>query len=214
MPLSARFSEAVTLAAGLHRNQVRKGPRRIPYVSHLLAVAAIVLEHGGNEDQAIAALLHDAVEDQGGAATLATIRHIFGSVIADIVAGCSDTDVVPKPPWRQRKERYLTHLGEADGDVLLVAAADKLANARSILEDYRELGEQLWARFNCTREESLWYYRSVVRVLRARSGPPRLLAELDRVVAEIEAMAAQASRAGSLPSCAGEQPLGVAGENR
>ena len=122
---------ALTLAAGLHRNQFRKGPRRIPYVSHLLAVAAIVLEYGGDEDQAVAALLHDAVEDQGGAATLATIRHIFGDAIADIVAGCSDTDVVPKPPWRQRKERYLVHLGEADPGVRLVAAAEARAGRRS-----------------------------------------------------------------------------------
>ena len=211
MVLSARFSEALTLAAALHRHQVRKGPRKIPYIGHLLAVTAIVLEYGGDEDQAIAALLHDAVEDQGGSPTLATIRHLFGPAVAEIVEGCSDTDVVPKPPWKQRKECYLAHLNEAPPGVLLVAAADKLANALSILKDYRELGEALWSRFQCTREESLWYYRSVLRVLQTRQAPPRLVEELERVIAHIERLVAR--RPETLPAPAGEQPPGIARQN-
>jgi GTP pyrophosphokinase len=194
MVLSARFSEACSLAASLHRNQFRKGPRRIPYVGHLLAVTAIVLEYGGSEDEAIAALLHDAVEDQGGASTLALIRRLFGPEVASIVEGCSDTDEQPKPPWRARKDRYLAHLAEAPPSVLLVATADKLANARSVLEDYREIGEALWSRFNGSRDETLWYYRSVVEILQTRPAPPRLVAELAKVVGEIEAMVAGASR--------------------
>jgi (p)ppGpp synthase/HD superfamily hydrolase len=194
MVLSARFSEACSLAASLHRNQSRKGPRRIPYVGHLLAVTAIVLEHGGTEDEAIAALLHDAVEDQGGASTLAVIHRLFGPEVAAIVEGCSDTDEQPKPPWRARKDRYLAHLAEAPPSVLLVATADKLANARTVLEDYREVGEELWSRFNGSRDETLWYYRSVVGILQKRPAPPRLVAELARVVAEIEGAVAEAFR--------------------
>jgi GTP pyrophosphokinase len=186
MLLSARFSEAFVLAASLHRAQVRKGPQSVPYISHLLAVSAIVLEYGGSENEAIAALLHDAVEDQGGAATLAAIRHMFGPEVAAIVEGCSDTDVEPKPPWRDRKERHIAHLREAAPPVLMVTAADKLANARSILADYREMGDELWLRFNCTREQSLWYYRTVLRMLETRPAPRRLVAELGRVLAEIE----------------------------
>jgi (p)ppGpp synthase/HD superfamily hydrolase len=202
MVLSARFSEACSLAASLHRNQLRKGPRRIPYMSHLLAVTAIVLEHGGTEEEAIAALLHDAVEDQGGAATLAVIRRIFGPDVAAIVEGCSDTDEQPKPPWRARKERYLAHLAEASPSVLLVSTADKLANARTVLEDYREIGEDLWSRFNGTRDETLWYYRSVVEILQTRPAPPQMVAELARVVAEIEKLVAATSglETGSAPA--------------
>lgn len=195
MVLSARFSEACSLAASLHRNQLRKGPRRIPYMSHLLAVTAIVLEHGGTEEEAIAALLHDAVEDQGGAETLAVIRRIFGPDVAAIVLGCSDTDEQPKPPWRARKDRYLAHLAEASPSVLLVSTADKLANARTVLADYREIGEDLWSRFNGTRDETLWYYRRVVEILQTRPAPPHLVAELARVVTEIGRLVAATSGA-------------------
>src|SRR5215831_344251 len=141
MALSARFSEALVWAANLHRDQVRKGPERIPYIGHLLAVAAIVIEFGGTEDEAIAALLHDAVEDQGGAPTLAMIRHLFGHAVAEIVSGCTDTDQHPKPAWQSRKDQYIAHLAGAPSSVLLVAAADKLANARSVITDLRKVGE-------------------------------------------------------------------------
>src|SRR5829696_6570189 len=125
---------------------MRKGTN-IPYVTHLLAVAAIVGENGGTEDEVIAALLHDAVEDQGGAATRDEIRRRFGDSVTTIVEGTSDTDVVPKPPWRERKQSYINHVGEAPRSVRLVSAADKLHNARSILVDLRAEGEAAWRRF-------------------------------------------------------------------
>src|SRR5437588_8327976 len=132
MLLSTRFEEALVFATQLHREQTRKGTR-IPYIAHLLGVTSIVLEHGGNEDEAIAALLHDAIEDQGGASTREEIRRQFGDRVVEIVDGCTDTDVMPKPPWRARKEAYLAHIIEATPSVRLVSAADKLHNARAIL---------------------------------------------------------------------------------
>jgi len=182
--LGPRFEEALTYAARLHREQVRKGSG-VPYLSHLLGVAGIALEHGASEDEAIAALLHDAVEDQGGAPTLAEIRGRFGDTVADIVAGCSDTDVVPKPPWRPRKEAYVAHLASASPSARLVSAADKLHNARSILTDYRRLGEAVWSRFAGGKEGTLWYYRAVVQAFRAYEPTP-LVDELERAVEEME----------------------------
>jgi len=187
--LSARFEEALRYAAHLHRDQVRKGSS-IPYVSHLLGVAAIVLEHGGNEDEAIAALLHDAVEDQGGAPTLQAIRERFGDAVAAIVAGCTDTDVVPKPPWRPRKEAYVAHVASASPSVRLVSAADKLHNARTILADYRRHGDTVWDRFSGRKKGSLWYYRALVEAFRSHGVTP-LVEELERVVSEIERLAAR-----------------------
>ncbi len=140
---STRFDGAFAYASRLHARQKRKGTK-IPYVAHLLAVTAIVLEYGGGEDEAIAALLHDAVEDQGGPATRTEILGRFGKRVVAIVDGCTDTDTEPKPPWRQRKEAYVAHVGDASPSVRLVSAADKLHNARSILADYRLLGEALW----------------------------------------------------------------------
>jgi GTP pyrophosphokinase len=185
MPLSERFDQALAFAAELHRNQSRKGTK-IPYVAHLLAVTALVLEHGGDEDEAVAALLHDAIEDQGrGGATRQEIRRRFGDRVVEIVAGCTDTDKDPKPPWRERKEKYLAHLRSASPSVRLVTAGDKLHNARSLLEDYRELGESVWNRFNGGKEGTLWYLRSVVGELNADGTTP-LVRELERVVAELE----------------------------
>ena len=191
--LSKRFDKALKLASRLHRHQLRKGTE-VPYVSHLLAVAGIALEHGADEDTAIAALFHDAVEDQGGAATLARIEERFGVRVAEIVRACSDTDEVPKPPWRARKERYLAHLGaEGDPAILLVSAADKLHNARTLLVDARALGEGTWGRFAGGKDGSLWYYRSVVAALRASEAAgrhfPLLVDELARVVEELDAVA-------------------------
>jgi (p)ppGpp synthase/HD superfamily hydrolase len=187
MTLSARFEEALALATRLHAGQVRKGTS-IPYVTHLLAVASLVLEHGATEDEAIAALLHDAVEDQGGEATLEEIRRRFGDTVADIVDGCTDARTTPKPPWRGRKEAYIAHLRQAPAAVRLVSAADKLHNARTILSDYRTLGEALWNRFNGGQDGTRWYYRSLVEALR-QAGPNPLVEELDRVVSEIERLA-------------------------
>ena len=188
-PLSERFTAALVLACELHRAQARKATQ-IPYVAHLLAVAAIALEHGATEDEAIAALLHDAVEDQGGAQTASRIRERFGEAVTAIVVGCTDTDVVPKPPWRARKERYIAHVKTATASVRLVSASDKLHNARSIVADYRELGDALWGRFNGGKEGTLWYYRSLVDAF-ASHGSSRLVSELERVVGDLERLAAQ-----------------------
>jgi (p)ppGpp synthase/HD superfamily hydrolase len=184
---SPRFREALLYAADLHAAQRRKGSGA-PYIAHLLAVAAIVLEHGGNEDEAIAALLHDAIEDQGGDATRQEIRRRFGETVAAIVEGCTDTDQVPKPPWRARKEAYLAHLPAATASVRLVSAADKLHNARTIVGDYRQLGEKLWQRFNGGRDGTLWYYRELVGAYR-RAGSSPLVEELALVVAEMHRLA-------------------------
>jgi (p)ppGpp synthase/HD superfamily hydrolase len=184
MTLSTRFEEALIFATRLHAGQTRKGTA-IPYISHLLAVTGIVLEHGGNEDEAIAALLHDAVEDQGGTATLEEIRRRFGDRVAEIVAGCTDAWTTPKLPWRERKEAYLARLPGATASVHLVSIADKLHNAQTILSDYRTLGESLWSRFNGGKEGTLWSYRALVEALRD-AGPTSLVEELDRVVSEIE----------------------------
>jgi (p)ppGpp synthase/HD superfamily hydrolase len=188
MPLSARFTEAFAYAALLHADQVRKGTS-VPYVSHLMAVAAIVLENGGDEDTAIAALLHDAVEDQGGYATLDRIRSRFGERAATIVDGCTDAYVQPKPPWEERKSAYIAHLREAPDAVRLVSAADKLHNARAILADLRDeaCGQAVWERFSAPRERTLWYYRQLTGVF-TELGPRRLAEELDRVVSEIESL--------------------------
>jgi (p)ppGpp synthase/HD superfamily hydrolase len=181
--LTRRFDDAMVYAARLHAKQKRKGTR-VPYVAHLLATASIALEHGATEDEAIAALLHDAVEDQGGQKTLSAIRRRFGDAVADIVMGCSDTDATPKPPWRLRKEAHLRHLRRAPRSVRLVAAADKLHNARSIVADLRERGRAAWERFNAGPEEQLWYYGAMVDVF-SRKGPRSLAGELQRVVEEM-----------------------------
>src|SRR5947209_12229538 len=184
MILSTRFEEALVFATQLHREQTRKGTT-IPYIAHLLGVASIVLEYGGDEDEAIAALLHDAIEDQGGASTREEIRRRFGETVVAIVNGCTDAEVIPKPPWRVRKEAYIAHMAHASPSVCLVSAADKLHNARAILADYRAVGNALWARFNGGKAGKHGYYRSLVSAFRAR-GTTSLVEELDRVVSEIE----------------------------
>lgn len=184
--LTIRFSEAMAYAADAHRDLVRKGTA-IPYVSHLLAVAAIVLEHGGTENEAIAALLHDVIEDAGGDTARQEIRRRFGDEIVAIVDGCTDAETIPKPPWEERKRAYLAHLAEAESSVLLVSSADKLHNARSILADYREAGEALWSRFNGGREGTLWYYRELANHF-SQLQPSRLSEELNRVVTELECL--------------------------
>ena len=169
----------------MHQRQVRKGTS-IPYVSHLLAVCSLVLEDGGSEDEAIAALLHDAVEDGGGRARLDDIRRRFGDRVADIVWGCSDTDQLPKPPWKERKARYLERVRGASAEVRRVSCADKLHNAWATLRDYRVHREALWARFNAGGDDTLWYYRELVRAFR-QPGQTALVEELARVITELEA---------------------------
>jgi (p)ppGpp synthase/HD superfamily hydrolase len=182
MSYGDKFEHALLYAARLHRNQLRKGTST-PYITHLLAVASIVGENGGTEEQVVAALLHDAPEDQGGKARLEEIRVQFGDEVAEIVDGCTDTYETPKPPWRERKERYLAHLADAPDSVRLVSSADKLHNARTVLSDYRLLGEDLWARFNGGKEGTLWYYRAIADTLQG-GGP--IVGELDRTVTELE----------------------------
>ena len=187
--LSRRFEQALIFANRKHAGQTRK-KTSIPYISHLLSVAGLVLEAGGDEDLAIAALLHDVVEDCGGAPVLKEVRRRFGERVADVVDGCSDTDVYPKPPWRERKQWYLTHLRDAGDDVHLVSAADKLHNARTILADYHEMGESIWERFQGKREGTLWYYRALVSEFNRRKAN-RLIRELNQVVTELQVAAAR-----------------------
>jgi (p)ppGpp synthase/HD superfamily hydrolase len=159
-----------------------------------LAVAAIVGENGGTEDEVIAALLHDAVEDQGGAATREEIRRRFGEAVAGIVEEVSDTDVVPKPPWRERKEAYVAHVRDAQKSARLVSVADKLHTARSVLKDLRAEGDALWRRFTGSKEETISYYRALVDAFRAAGGLEDLVGELDEVVGDIEKRAAESRR--------------------
>ncbi len=177
---SSRFADALAYATTLHAKQRRKGTD-IPYIAHLLGVASLALEHRPDEDLAIAALLHDAVEDQGGAKTLKQIRRLYGDRVAEIVDGCSDTDVVPKPPWRRRKEAYLDHLTSASDDVRFVSACDKLHNLRAIIRDYRTHGDTLWKRFNGGKDGTLWYYAELAIAYR-RAGPSPLVDEVTREV--------------------------------
>lgn len=178
--MGPRFRDALALTYRLHGSQVRKGSG-VPYIGHLLGVASIVIDAGGNEDLAIAALLHDAIEDAGGERARLEIEGRFGSRVANIVADCSDTDERPKPPWRERKQRYLEHMESVSQEVLLVSLADKLHNVRAMLLDYNEIGDELWSRFKTDREAQLWYYRSLAHVFCRRS-PGALADELSNTV--------------------------------
>jgi (p)ppGpp synthase/HD superfamily hydrolase len=192
LKLTRRFEQALIFATRKHASQIRKGTGT-PYISHLLSVAALVLEAGGDEDLAIAALLHDVVEDCGGAPILNEVRRCFGKPVAGVVEACSDTDITPKPPWRERKEQYIRHLRNADAGTRLVSVADKLHNARSILADYRDIGEPIWQRFQGKREGTLWYYRALLGEFK-RKFRNRLVDELERVVIELESVIANPSR--------------------
>jgi GTP pyrophosphokinase len=190
--LSSRFSDALLYAAELHAAQQRKVSGE-PYLAHLLGAASVVLDYGGNEDEAIAALLHDAIEDQGGPAARAEIQRRFGEQVAAIVEGCTDTDAFPKPPWRQRKEAFLERLRAAPPSVRLVVAADKLHNLRALAREYRRLGEGLWKHFQGGREGTLWYHRSVVEILQT-GGNALLVEELQRTLEELERLVAEKSK--------------------
>lgn len=190
--LGPRFMAALETAVRLHAPQTRKGTE-IPYVSHPLAVAALVLEHGGDEDEAIAALLHDIIEDVRPIETARAAVDSFGPRVRQIVEAVSDSHEEHKAPWRQRKEAYLAHLPAASPSALLVSAADKVHNARTILLDLGVAGPAVFERFTAGAAGTLWYYRALVGALRANpASPPALVAELDRIVGAIEA-AAQAT---------------------
>jgi (p)ppGpp synthase/HD superfamily hydrolase len=184
--LSSRFVKALGYAAKLHGRQIRKRTQR-PYIGHLLSVTATVIEYGGDEEMAIAALLHDAVEDQGGAPRLREIRRKFGKRVAHIVDGCTDTDQQPKPPWLERKRAYVARVGREGADVRLVSAADKLSNVRETLHDFRMHGEEVFERFAGKQGGTLWYYRALVEAFRCAGSNP-LVEELDRVVTELESL--------------------------
>ena len=184
-----RFEEALVYAKRLHNHQSRKSSR-IPYIAHLLSVAGLVIEWGGDEDQAIAALLHDSVEDQGGLETLQEVRDLFGERVARIVEACSDSVVKPKPPWKERKQAYLQRLAGEPVEVRLVSLADKLHNARSIYMDLQKQGLSALDRFKGGRQGTLWYYQTLVKVFKSSENTV-MVDEFARVVAEIVRLAAQ-----------------------
>lgn len=189
MELSPRFTDALHYALQAHGRQTRKG-KGTPYFAHLMGVAALVLEDGGDEDQAIAALLHDAPEDQGGREMLDDIRRRFGEQVAQIVEGCTDTFETPKPAWRPRKERYIEHLRHAPANIRRVSLADKLYNAQSLLADLLRDGEGVWRRFTASKAQTMWYYQTLVAVFNsdgAQDGP--MAAELKWVVDKIDEIA-------------------------
>jgi hypothetical protein len=186
--LTTRFDEAVAYALAAHDSQRRKGTE-VPYAAHLLGVASLILEAGGTEAEAIAGLLHDVVEDQGGADRLADVRARFGDAIADVVLECSAEDKTDDPGWRVRKKRYLTAIESISDSALVVSLADKVYNARSIVEDVRLHGPDTWERFGADEPKDqsiLWYYRSLVVAYEGRSeAPRRLTGELNRIVNEL-----------------------------
>lgn len=187
MQITPRFDEALQFAVNLHRSQRRK-VNDAPYVGHLLRVCGLVMEYGGTEDEAIAALLHDALEDQNRPGLAEEILQRFGPTVLAIVRACSDTEVEPKPPWRERKEGFLERLRTANAAVRLVQAADKLDNLTMLLGQYRVFGPEIWRKFNGGREGTLWYYRQAVEVLRCASENPLIL-ELAKRVEELEGLA-------------------------
>jgi len=191
--LTTRYTDAVTYAAQLHAEQTRKSTT-IPYISHLLGVSSLVLEAGGNEDMAIAALLHDGPEDQGGQATLDEIRTMFGDRVAHIVEGCTDSlaeDPDNKLPWKQRKLDYLDHLKHADRETQTVSIADKLHNARAIVTDLRIQGPSTWDRFNSSREEILWYYQEILAIALESDVPDFLKVNLTEAVETMRTIGAE-----------------------
>jgi (p)ppGpp synthase/HD superfamily hydrolase len=189
MSLTKRFDEALVFAAEVHNGQLRKGTA-IPYIAHLLSVTALVLENGGSEDEAVAALLHDAVEDCG--VELKDISARFGPEVGCIVEACTDSfekDPRKKAAWIVRKRNYLQRLAAEPRSVLLVSLSDKLHNSRAILEDYRIIGDKIWARFNASKEEILYYYESLLSIFQRMDCPGKLVDEFKRVVTEIEHLA-------------------------
>lgn len=180
--LSFRFERALVYATQIHSNQIRKGSK-VPYISHLLSVTALVLEDGGDEDEAIAALLHDAIEDQS--ITSQQIHDLFGEKVASIVSACTESETLPKPPWKERKLAAIEDLRHASPSIRRVMLADKLHNLRSILSDWYRLGDKIWHRFKGGKEGTLWYFRSLVAADR-ENGSSFLGKELERTLQLLE----------------------------
>jgi len=191
-------AEALTYATRIHGGQLRK-KTRIPYIAHIIGVAAIAMEYGANETEAIAALLHDAVEDCGGAKRLRDIERKFGKKVAQIVDGCTDTDRTPKPPWLERKKAYVAHVRHAPMPTKLVSASDKLHNIRAILMDYRKEGESLWSRFNAGKHGALWYYRALVNAFTGKRIEP-LVQELNRTLTQLELLSNNGAKVNQPPA--------------
>lgn len=189
MNLSARYRDAMLLAFDLHENDCRKG-KDVPYVSHLLSVSALVLEDGGTEDEAIAALLHDALEDHPDKITYTDLKDRFGKNVADIVRACSDTPDDfkggEKPPWKERKQKYLDHLEHAPISVLRVTLADKLHNCRDLRNDLRMHGKKVWKRFNAPRKEQIWFYDRFLLIIAERINSQSMLLQFKEVITEIK----------------------------
>jgi (p)ppGpp synthase/HD superfamily hydrolase len=183
--LSRQFEKALVYATRIHGGQLRK-KTKIPYVAHILGVSAIAMEYGANEIEAIAGLLHDAVEDCGGEKRLRDIEKKFGKAVAKIVDGCTDSYETPKPPWMERKKKYIAHLKDSDSSTRLVSASDKLHNTRAILAELRRHGLEVFERFAGKKDGTLWYYRALVTAFRQHGDHTDLIDELDRVVTEIE----------------------------
>lgn len=181
---SDKFAEALNYATELHRRQIRKGSS-IPYITHLMGVAWLVAEYGGDEQQIIAALLHDGPEDQGGQPILDEIQRRFGERVTSIVAGCTDTLEDPKPPWRPRKEAYISRLATESAETRLVSAADKLCNAQSIRRDMGRMGDLVFAKFQGGKSGALWYFQSVTEEFE-RGGPHDVATEIRRIFTDIE----------------------------
>jgi (p)ppGpp synthase/HD superfamily hydrolase len=189
--LGPKFKEALEVAISVHAGQVRKGTS-IPYVAHLMAVCSLVLSNDGSEEQAIAALLHDSLEDQPEKVSAAEIEQRFGRRVMELVVACTDTPAGysggPKPPWRKRKDAYLDHIRSAGHEGSIVSLADKLDNARAISADYRQVGEALWSRFSAGRDDQLWYYGELVAAFRQAGVRGPMLDELERLVRELGRM--------------------------
>ena len=179
--ISNRFAQAVEFATKLHDGQVRKGTS-IPYISHPIAVASLVMEHGGTEDETIAALLHDVVEDCGGQPVLNEVRKLFGDNVATIVDGCTETHIRPKPPWIERKKKYISHMKTASPSVRLVACADKIHNIRSLIADYRQVGESVWERFRANKKETVWFYNEVLQSLKDSGENRPIILDLEKEI--------------------------------
>jgi len=185
---SERFVEALQVAAQMHAAQGRKGTT-IPYVSHLLGTCSIALEYGATEEQAIAALLHDAIEDLMPVDEVTATVGYFGEEVLRIVEACTDAHTKPKPPWLKRKKAYIARLEHEDEAVVLVSASDKLHNARAIVRDLRDQGDSVWRRFNAGKDGQLWYYRALVRAFRKTGHHRALVKELDRTVKRMKRLA-------------------------
>jgi (p)ppGpp synthase/HD superfamily hydrolase len=196
--LSNKFPDALAYASRFHGGKLRK-KTRIPDIGHVLGVTAIALEYGANQTEAIGALLHDTAEDAGGKKRLRDIKRRFGTAVAKIVDGCTDTYASPKPPWLERKKQYVRHVADASDSIQLVSASDKLQNVRSLLRNYREEGDRLWERYNSGKEGALWYYRALTKAFDGKRTKP-LLAELDRAVTELETLSNGGSKVTTPPN--------------